>query len=67
MGTEQEMVGSAGEVTEGFSEEAAQVWALRKCFSRQDAAGVPDRRTCVSESWQPHERGPPQQNVTSMH
>ena len=67
VGTEQETVGSAGEVMEDFSEEASQIQALQKDFSQLGAAGVPGRRTCVSKSWEPHERGPPQQSVTSMH
>ena len=67
MGVEKETVGSAGEVTEGFSEEASQIHALQKDFSWLGAAGVLGRRTCVSESWKPHERGPPQQSMTSMH
>ena len=52
-------MGFAGEVTEGFSEEASQIRALQKDFSRLGAAGVPGRRTCVSESCEPHEHGPP--------
>ena len=60
-------MGFAGEVTEGFSEEASQIRALQKDFSRLGAAGVPGRRTCVRESCEPHAHGPPQQSMTSTH